>query len=55
MAALADPAPIRVLLVDDHVVVRRGMRAFFEMHDDIEVLGEAADGQAALEQPECLT
>ena len=50
MAALAGSAPIRVLLVDDHVVVRRGMRAFFEMHDDIEILGEAADGQAALEQ-----
>ena len=49
MAALADSAPIRVLLVDDHVVVRRGMRAFFEMHDDIEILGEATDGQAALE------
>ena len=42
--------PIRVFLVDDHAVVRRGMRAFFEMLEDIEVLGEAADGQAALDQ-----
>jgi DNA-binding NarL/FixJ family response regulator len=41
---------IRVFLVDDHVVVRRGMRAFFEMLDEIEVLGEAADGQAALDE-----
>ena len=39
--------PIRVFLVDDHTVVRRGMRAFFEMLDDIEVVGEAADGRAA--------
>ncbi|SDY47142.1 DNA-binding response regulator, NarL/FixJ family, contains REC and HTH domains [Amycolatopsis xylanica] len=42
--------PIRVFLVDDHVVVRRGMRAFFDMLDDIEVLGEAPDGQSALDQ-----
>ena len=42
--------PIRVFLVDDHAVVRRGMRAFFDMLDDIEVLGEAADGQAALDE-----
>jgi len=41
---------IRVFLVDDHVVVRRGMRAFFEMLDEIEVIGEAADGQAALDE-----
>jgi DNA-binding NarL/FixJ family response regulator len=41
---------IRVFLVDDHVVVRRGMRAFFEMLDQIEVLGEAADGRAALDE-----
>jgi DNA-binding NarL/FixJ family response regulator len=40
---------IRVLLVDDHAVVRRGMRAFFDALPDIEVLGEAADGQAALD------
>ncbi len=42
--------PIRVFLVDDHAVVRRGMRAFFDMLDDIEVHGEASDGQAALDQ-----
>jgi DNA-binding NarL/FixJ family response regulator len=45
-----EPRPIRVFLVDDHVVVRRGMRAFFDMIDDIEVLGEAADGHDALSQ-----
>lgn len=41
---------IRVFLVDDHTVVRRGMRAFFDMLSDIEVIGEAADGQAALDE-----
>ncbi|MCG7524659.1 response regulator transcription factor [Streptomyces sp. OfavH-34-F] len=35
---------IRVLLVDDHQVVRRGLRTFLEIQDDIEVVGEAADG-----------
>jgi len=41
---------IRVFLVDDHTVVRRGMRAFLDMLSDIEVIGEAADGQAALDE-----
>jgi DNA-binding NarL/FixJ family response regulator len=45
-----NPAPIRVLLVDDHAVVRRGMRAFFDALDDVDVIGEAADGLAALEE-----
>lgn len=45
-----EPRPaIRVFLVDDHAVVRRGMRAFLEMLDDMEVVGEAPDGQAAVE------
>jgi DNA-binding NarL/FixJ family response regulator len=35
---------IRVLLVDDHQVVRRGLRTFLEVQDDIEVVGEAAEG-----------
>ncbi len=47
MDQVVEPRPIRVFLVDDHVVVRRGMRAFFDMFDDIEILGEAADGRAA--------
>src|SRR5678816_2505994 len=36
--------PIRVLLVDDHSVVRMGLRAFFDLLPDIEVVGEASDG-----------
>jgi DNA-binding NarL/FixJ family response regulator len=40
--------PIRVLIVDDHPVVRRGLRALLEVQDGIEVAGEAGDGVAAL-------
>jgi NarL family two-component system response regulator LiaR len=40
---------IRVLVVDDHAVVREGLRAFLELQDGIEVVGEAADGQEAVE------
>jgi DNA-binding NarL/FixJ family response regulator len=50
MDSSRDTQTIRVFLVDDHAVVRRGMRAFFAMLDDIEVLGEAADGRAALDE-----
>ncbi|HEY4026079.1 MAG TPA: response regulator transcription factor [Candidatus Dormibacteraeota bacterium] len=39
---------VRVLLVDDHQVVRQGLRAFLQLQPDIEVAGEAADGEAAL-------
>jgi DNA-binding NarL/FixJ family response regulator len=45
---MADPSPIRVLLVDDHAVVRSGLRQFFDLLDDIEVVGEAADGSQAV-------
>ncbi|WP_240796218.1 response regulator transcription factor [Streptomyces sp. RFCAC02] len=44
------PAPIRVLVVDDHQVVRRGLRTFLEIQDDIEVVGEAADGPTAVDR-----
>ena len=40
---------IRVLIVDDHAMVRRGMRDFLDLHPDLEVVGEAADGAEALE------
>ncbi len=33
---------IRVLLVDDHAMVRRGMGDFLALHDDLEIVGEAA-------------
>ena len=41
---------IRVLVVDDHVIVRRGIRALLATEDEIEVVGEAQDGQEALER-----
>ena len=40
--------PIGVLIVDDHPVVRRGLRALLEVQDGIEVAGEAGDGPTAL-------
>jgi DNA-binding NarL/FixJ family response regulator len=43
---------IRVLLVDDHQVVRRGLRTFLEIQDDIEVVGEAADGDEGFARTE---
>ena len=41
--------PIRVFLVDDHAIVRTGMRAYLSMVPDLDVAGEAADGQEALD------
>ena len=45
---------IRVLVVDDHAVVREGLRAFLELQDGIEVAGEAADGEEAVTAAERL-
>jgi DNA-binding NarL/FixJ family response regulator len=42
-------AAIRVLLADDHRLVRTGFRVILEIEDDIEVVGEAADGEEAVE------
>ncbi|WP_370616909.1 response regulator transcription factor [Mumia sp. Pv 4-285] len=47
--------PIRVLLVDDEPLVRRGLRAILESDAGIEVVGEAADGAAALASARSLT
>jgi two-component system, NarL family, response regulator LiaR len=40
--------PIRVLLVDDHAMVRQGLRHVLEVHPDVEVVGEASDGEEAV-------
>lgn len=42
--------PIRVLMADDHAVLRAGLRALLEAEDDIEVIAEAEDGRECLEQ-----
>jgi DNA-binding NarL/FixJ family response regulator len=43
-----------VLIVDDHSVVREGLRTFLELQDGIEVAGEAADGEEAVREAERL-
>jgi len=43
------PDRIRVLIADDHEMVRRGLRTFLELHDDIEIVADAADGEQAIE------
>jgi DNA-binding NarL/FixJ family response regulator len=45
-------APIRVLVADDHAVVREGLRTFLSLQDGIEVVGEAGDGEAAVREAE---
>jgi len=40
--------PIRILLVDDHKIVRQGVRAFFDAHEGIDVIGEAGSGEEAV-------
>jgi NarL family two-component system response regulator LiaR len=46
--------PIRILLVDDHAIVRKGLRALMMEIEDIAVVGEAADGQQAIKQAAAL-
>ena len=46
--------PIRVLVVDDQSIVRKGIRALLAQSDDIDVVGEAADGAQAIEQAQTL-
>jgi NarL family two-component system response regulator LiaR len=41
--------PIRVMIVDDHALVRSGLGAFLEVYDDLELAGEAEDGAKAVE------
>ena len=49
------PAPLRVLLVDDHAMVRQGLRSLLEGHDDVQVVGEAGDGALGIELVGSLT
>lgn len=41
---------IKVLLVDDHAIMRDGIRAILSLHDDIDIVGEASEGQEAIEK-----
>ena len=47
---MIEPTPIRVLLVDDHAMVRRGLATFLKVHDDLALAGEAATGEEAVRQ-----
>ena len=47
---MTSPSPrIRVVVVDDHAMVRRGLATFLKVFDDLELAGEAATGQAAVQ------
>jgi DNA-binding NarL/FixJ family response regulator len=48
--ALRQPEPIRVLIVDDHALFRRGLQMVLAEEADIEVVGEASDGAEAVEK-----
>ena len=50
----AEVAPIRVFVVDDHEVVRLGLRAFLTATPDVEPVGDAPDGRTALERLDTL-
>ena len=43
-----EPTPTRVMIVDDHALVRSGLRVFLLAFDDLELVGEAANGEEAL-------
>jgi two-component system, NarL family, nitrate/nitrite response regulator NarL len=45
---MSGPAPLRVLVVDDHPIVREGVRRILEAAPDMQVVGEASDGASAL-------
>ena len=46
---MADTGKIKVLILDDHQVVRQGLRTFLNLNEDLQVIGEASDGQEAVE------
>ncbi|MFC2029976.1 response regulator [Chloroflexota bacterium] len=46
---MTEPTPIRIMIVDDHLMVRDGLKVFLANHDDLEVVAEAEDGAQAIE------
>ena len=46
---MTEPTPIRIMIVDDHLMVRDGLRMFLSNYDDLEVVAEAEDGAQAVE------
>ena len=47
--SISSSQPIRVMLVDDHTMVRRGLAAFLKVFDDLQLAGEADSGEAAIQ------
>jgi NarL family two-component system response regulator LiaR len=45
---MVDGNPIRVMIVDDHLMVRDGLKVFLSVYEDIHVVGEAEDGEQAV-------
>lgn len=48
MSAAAPLPPVRILLVDDHTIVRQGLRSILDLEPDFTVVGEAADAEQAM-------
>ena len=48
------PNPVRIMLADDHTIVRQGLARLLEEHQDLKVVGEAVNGQIAVEKAEKL-
>ena len=46
---------IRILVVDDHAIMRDGIRALLGLHDDLEIVGEASEGKEAIEKAQELS
>lgn len=46
---ISSSEPIRVMLVDDHTMVRRGLATFIKVYDDLQLVGEAESGEAAVQ------
>jgi NarL family two-component system response regulator LiaR len=44
-----ETVPVRIMIVDDHNIVRRGLTAFLKTVPDVEVVGQARDGQEAVD------
>jgi len=53
-AIVSEDAPIRVVIVDDHAVVREGLRTYLDLSDEIEVIGEARNGREAVDRARAL-
>ncbi len=52
---MADQKKSRILLADDHTIVRKGLRSILEREPDMEVVGEAADGREAVRKASALS